>query len=273
MTKISRFNLARFNAIIFFSFLINAGCQNQDYIDNQDYEPAITNSPELEDYIIAAADLQQSTTIFERELAKVNFANLETVINSDGKKVTYLPVSIRSLNIEQKVLRLNTKKDILFNKYPQFTSLDLNDITNYIDRCISESMRVNSYFLENSINAYRPLTRTFFNESYDNTNSLVGHLYNWTLSPDYVEVFIIFYKNGTSTVVLDPKNTPNEANIVLAVMNNKYYYPSASSQYEIQSVSHTHRSSNNPSGPDQALKKNYPGLESSIYYNGAFHSY
>ena len=57
---------------------------------------------ELEDFIIAATDLQQSLIVFEKELIKVNFADLETEINADGNKVTHLPAIIRSLNIEQK---------------------------------------------------------------------------------------------------------------------------------------------------------------------------
>ncbi len=53
----------------------------------------------------------------------------------------------------------------------------------------------------------------FFNESYNNMNELVGHLYNWALSSDYVEVHILTFSDGTYTVVETSGNTANSASL------------------------------------------------------------
>ena len=58
-------------------------------------------------------------------------------------------------------------------------------------------------------------------------NELVGHLYNWALSSDYVEVHILTFSDGTYTVVETSGNTANSASLyglMLDTTNKKYYY-------------------------------------------------
>lgn len=273
MKRKMKFVFGKFKIIVILSFLFCIGCQDQDDIIIHDCKSTIIESLELEEYIIAGIDLQESITVFAKELSKVDFSKLETIIDSDGNEVRSLPSFMRSIEIEQKTLVFNTKKAELFKKYPQLISLDLDEFANYVDCCINESVKVNDYFLENSITTYLPLTKSSFGESYDNMNSLVGHLYNWTFSPNYVEVYIVFYKNGSSRVISDSRNTPNNCYISLQRRNGNYYYPTYSSSNEIRSIAHTHRGSSRPSGNDMQVKQSNPGLPVSIFYNGSFHSY
>jgi|LSQX01.3.fsa_nt_gb hypothetical protein len=249
--------------------IIVPGCQ-QEY-ENIDNNPEITTSSELEDYIIAASDLHQSLKNFENELANINFSNLETV-TENGRKVTYLPVSLRSLNIEKKAALLNRKKENLVNKYPQVRLQNFNDFTRIVNHCIEQSIRINDSFLDKNINFYRPRTRAVVGEySFDSQNALVGCLYNWVLSPDYVEVSIYLFTDGTNLVILDDRNTVGSSIIAFDAGGSygNYYYNGK----QISSVVHTHMSSNIPSDSDYALKNKYQGIGHAIYYNGAFYYY
>lgn len=100
------FNIFMASTFIFWTI----GCQSDDELESVNNSSVVACTSELEDFIIAATDLQQSLIVFEKELIKVNFADLETVINADGNKVTHLPAIIRSLNIEQKILLMNRKR-------------------------------------------------------------------------------------------------------------------------------------------------------------------
>lgn len=249
--------------------IIGQGCQQEYEVSTNNSE--ITVSPELEDYIIAASDLYQSLRTFENEFANIDFSDLETVIEN-GKKVVYLPASVRSLNIEKKALLLNQKKKYLLNKYPEVSLQNLNDYARTINHCIEQSARISDFFLDKNINFYQPRTRAIVGEySFDSQNALVGYLYNWVLSPDYVEVTIYFFTDGSHMVMLDDRNTVGSSVVMFDAggSSGNYYYDGK----QILSVAHTHMSSNNPSDSDYALKNKYPGIGHAIYYNGAFHYY
>ena len=245
------------------------GCQQES--ENIDNDLKITASSELEDYIIAASDLQQSLKTFQKELQNINFMNLETVIEN-GRKIMYLPVSVRSLNIEKKATLLNQKKENLLRKYPQLILENLNNFAHIVNHCINQSAKINDSFLDNNINYHQPRTRAIVGEySFDSLNGLVGHLYNWMLSPDYVEVVIYFFTDGSNMVVLDDRNTVGTSVNFFdeGGSHGNYYYDGK----QILSIAHTHMSSNNPSDSDYALKDKYTGIGHAIYYNGSFHYY
>jgi hypothetical protein len=251
--------------------MISAGIFMQSCSNDDDFaENETVNSPELEDFIMTDIELQQSLKTLEKELAKVDFANLETFIEN-GKKITYLPATIRSLNIEDKIALMNGKKEALFNKYPQLSTLNRHDFANYINRCIKQSIRINEFFLEKKINIYQPVLKSVISEySFDTVSQLIGHLYNWTFAPDYVEVYIVFFTDGTHLVVLDSLNTTSQSTLTFYGNATAGYYFNGK---QISSLAHTHRNSYEPSDTDLASRQNTPNLPRSIYYNGAFHSY
>ena len=88
-------------------------------------------------------------------------------------------------------------------------------------------------------------------------NELVGHLYNWALSSDYVEVHILTFSDGTYTVVETSGNTANSASLYGLMLDT--------------TIAHTHRNSSNPSQTD--LDNRLPYCENAIYYNGSFNSF
>jgi hypothetical protein len=238
--------------------------REDDFAENE-----ITNSPELEEYIIAAIDLQEALKTFEREFAKVDFENLETVIEN-GQKVRYLPAAIRSLNIERKVMFMNEQKEALLNKYPQLLNLEPHDFANYVNNCIKQSTRVSEFFLDKKINIYQPLLKAVTRESsFDNMSQLIGHLYNWTLAPDYVEASVLFFNDGTFLVVVDDRNTPTHFALTITIIGDKYYF----NNKRISEIAHTHLSGFSPSSLDLEIKMDFPYCSWSIFYNGAFHSY
>lgn len=266
-TLLSRKKLLTFGASVIFSTFFLHGCQKEEDVN---YDSSITNSSELKDFIIAAADLRHSLMIFESELAKVDFANLESIVEANGRRVTYLPASIRNLTIEQEVLLVNQKKEALLNKYSQFASFDFDNMAKCINHCATQSMEVSDCLIEKNINIYQPLSKAAINESsFTQTNALVGYLYNWVLSPDYVEVVIYFFTDGTSLVILDDHNTTTQSVIAYTTVGSKHYYQGK----EISSVSHTHRSSSTPSLSDQSAKTSMPYCSHSIYYSGSFNFY
>ena len=65
------------------------GCQKQDYdySEKDDLDPALLNSPELEEYIIAGADFQQTLNIFKDEINKIIFVKLLRFI---GRTIRFL---------------------------------------------------------------------------------------------------------------------------------------------------------------------------------------
>ena len=171
-----------------------------------------------------------------------------------------------------KVTFLNQKKTNFLNKYPQVSLQNLNDFTYIVNQSIKKSTRINDFFLDENINFYQPRTRAVIGEySFDNQNGIVGYLYNWVLSPDYVEVSIYFFTDGTHKVILDDRNTVGSSYIMFDAGGSygNYYYDGK----KILSVAHTHSSSNNPSSSDYALRNKYQGIGHAIYYNGAFHYY
>lgn len=264
--KTKKFSIAIIIAVITFFGFIWQGCQ-QEY-ENIDDDPEIMTSIELEDYIIAASDLYQSLMKFEDEIASIDFSNLETVIEN-GRKVTYLPNSVRSLNIEKKTLLLNQKKEYLLNKYPQVGLHDLNNFSRIVNQCVAQSARVNdSFFVDNDF--YLPRLKTVTAEySFDSLNSLVGFLYNWILSPDYVEVAIYFFTDGSNLVTIDSDNTATSATIRMVEIAGMLFYQGK----KISKIAHTHSDSQKASPEDIEFKNKYDSIEHSIYYNGAFHNY
>jgi len=250
---------------------------SQDY--DQDYGIDIINSPEFEDFIIASADLQQAHLILEKELQGLNFFNLETTIGANGKEVKHLPASISDLKIEDKTSLVVEKRELLINKFPEFACISMEELSYYVNECVKNSVRVNSYFLENNINISQPSTRYDPNEDYvyDNQLNLISDLYNWTLSSNFVEVAILFFKDGRCLVYRDPGNTDTECNITLANRpgESRYYYPDTSSpSNEVVSVAHTHTYYSNATDPDDYnLAKTFSGLPMYIYFQRSFYRY
>ena len=238
---------------------VTFSCQKEDGNNEESlFSSEIINSNEFKEFIIAGANVKKSLEIFKEELSKINFYNLETVYDSNGNKITHLPPSIQELNLEKKILHLNITKKDLISKFPQLKTISSSRFIEYANKCI-ETIKDDP----------SSLTKSTTELSFDNTTELVGYLYNWTLSPDYVEVAIYFFGDGTSLVVLDSANTQNSCVISFTTYGHAHFYNGK----HIVSVSHTHRDSFQPSDADKAILDSMPYCSHSIFYSGSFYYY
>lgn len=241
-------------------------CQKED--DDYNYSPEIVNSLEFQEFIIAGADIKHSLAIFEKEISKVDFSNLETVIDPNGNKIEYLPAVIRELNIEQKILRVNQLKEALICKYPKLASLSPNNFDMYVKKCVEQSTEVNTSLLNKDINIYQPLTKEIISEFYcGNTGEMSRYLQSWIGTPGYVEVAIFMYADGSAYVVIDNRNTNNEFKVQYTQIGNAYYYEGR----QFVTFAHTHLSSGYPSGADLRYREGMLYCAHAIYYSGAFY--
>ena len=101
------------------------GCSQEDDMVNilDSLDPEIVNATELEDYVVAGADFSISLAKFTIELNKINFSKLEITCDAEGQEVIHLPATVGSIELEKKIQMYNEKKEVLFNKVPQFASL------------------------------------------------------------------------------------------------------------------------------------------------------
>jgi hypothetical protein len=155
--KIGVFTLSVLLSAVFF-----IGCSQEE--DELLYE-AILNSAELEEYVIAGADFQQSLAVFTAGLNKIDFSTLEVTYEPGWVKVVHLPVS--SVGIEEKIKNLNEKKKVLLKKFPQFAS-SLENSKEYFRQSIENSVNVRSELLKLGFNSSNPLLKSGSEGSFSN---------------------------------------------------------------------------------------------------------
>jgi len=271
-SKVRVFSIGTALVSIIFIGVFLQSCNDEDKIPDTIDEEVI-NSPELEEYIIAGADFQQSLAAFTAGLNKIDFTTLEVTYEPGWIKVVHLPVS--SVGIEEKIKNLNEKKKVLLKKFPQFASLE--NSKEYFRQSIENSVNVRGELLKLGFNSSKPLLKSGSEGSFSNwpnTFYLSNFLDSWVNSPDYVEAIILLFDDGYWGVYIDSQNTPFESNINLTPTRNSngdiigYKYNSRT----IVSFGHTHGagiSGPNPSSGDGALV----GVDNFIYYDGAYYYY
>jgi hypothetical protein len=273
--SLKKINMASVAVVIALLASVMTGCQKEEY---EPLDDVILNSSELEEYIIAGADFQQSLANFSEKLNEIDFSTLEIDSAVNGwKKVVYLPVSLTGANeIEEKVQMFNKKKDALQRKFPQLISFKDGMGEKYFQQCIQNSVNVNSALLKLGINLSKPLLKNGGNEgtfsNYPNTFYLFNFLDSWVNSHNYVEAIILKFSDGYWGVYIDSQNTPYISHINLTKRTNngniEWYYNGR----RIVEFGHTHEagiSGPNPSSGDDP----YPGVDNFIYYRGSFYYY
>ena len=250
------------------------GCNMEEELLDED----VINSPELEEYIIAGADIQKSLAIFNEELSKIDFSKLEVTYDTDGRKVMKFPAGSISVRIEDKINSFNEKKEKLLKKHPQVTAFTLEKSTKYFKECAKSSLNINSKYLELGYNTSRPLLKRGIETTtthYDAADYLYlySFLYSWVFNPNYVEIYIIGYSDGSYATHIDSRNDPNNSYITLTKISGVYTFPEGGSYYPVSWIAHSHLSSNTPSQSDWAAKAACPGLDVGIWYDGMIYHY
>jgi len=260
------------------------GCEKEE---DQPLDEDIINSPELEEYIIAGADFQQSLAAFTAGLSKIDFSTLEITYDAEGRKIVHLPSAVvGSIRIEEKVYSFNEKKEALQKKYPQFASFREDVGKKYFKHSIQNSVNVKGAFLRLGIITSRTLLKNGNVESWYGDEDLVflhSYLYNWINSSSYVELWIIYYADGTFSIYQHPQATASWSSITWQVdIYGNYYFPQGGSSSHVVSVGHTHQYSSNPTQPYYDQYGNYKsgdyyhvpsGVDRFIYYNWGYYYY
>ena len=254
-------------------FVFN-GCEKDD-IELKPLDKVILNSSELEEYIIAGADLQHSLAVFKSRLNKIDFSKLEVTYDAEGRKVVHLsPNLVGNFRIEEKVQMFNDKKEAIQKKFPQFVSFREAEAKKYFQKSIENSVNVMGEFLKLGINISGPKLKSG-NESWYGDENLVymnSYLYNWINSANYVELYIIYYADGTFGTYQNPGATSSWTSITYTVSNGQMYFPEGGSSSAVTSIGHTHRYSLNPSGTD--YNSNFPSsVTQFIYYDWGMYYY
>ena len=264
---------------ILISTLFFAGCEKHDYEQFEELDQTMLNSTELEEYIIAGANLQQSLGSLTGVLNRIDFSTLEVTYEPGWKRVVHLPTpSIGSISIEEKFENLNEKKEALLKKFPQFASLREGLSKEYFRQSIEYSQKVSRELLEMGFKTSSPLLRSggceYNNTNWPNTFYLTNYLDSWINSPYYVEVMILRFEDGYYTTVIGPRNDANNSDINLTPRRDStgtiigWQYNGRN----IVEFGHTHEAGGygpNPSPHDGAL----PGVKNFIWYRGTLYYY
>lgn len=262
------------------SCFIFQGCEKDenellDKDENELLDKVILNSSEFEDYIITGADLKQSLAVFKSRLNKIDFSKLEVTYDAEGRKVVHLsPGLVGNFRIEEKVQMFNEKKEAMQRKFPQFVSFREAEANKYFQKSIENSVNIIGEFLKLGINISSPKLKSA-NESWYGDENLVfmnSFLYNWINSASYVELYIIYYADGTFGTYQNPQATSSWTSITYSVSNGQMYFPQGGSSSAVVSIGHTHRVSSTPSTTDN--NGNYPSsVTRFIYYNWGMYYY
>jgi len=280
-TRILKYVKTRFFTLtLAFASVISLGILMQSC--SKDEEPvldeAILNSSELEEFIIAGADFQQSLAAFTASLNKIDLSILESSYNADGRKVLYLPASVASIEIEKKIQSFNEKRDALRKKFPQFTSFRKGISKEYFQHSIENSVNVRTEFLKLGINLSQPKLKNGNEVIYStyNCGNLSGFLESWVNYGLYVEVYIIYYMDGGIEVIrTEGAQVNNAGDLGFQTQAGTTYLNSRA----VSSVGHTHTDEyggstptppdpNDPNAPHDYW--NLPGTSRFIYHNGTF---
>lgn len=275
------FVLASFGVLL----LMLAGCQMDDRYEP---DPELAGSAEMEAFILAAIDLQQTREHFEKELNKIDFSTLKTVI-VDGRQVTRLPKSVRSVAIEDKLQAMNSARSALLGKFPRISSFDREAMTQHFEHSMRTSARIgDKLLLSGAKDLFVPAikTRSEYEWGNDDSNSMNYYLYAWCSQPadSFVEILIIQYIDGTWATYQAPDATYSfSGNLLFRYTgDNIYFLQGGYPDKPLASMGHTHTEGYKPTEPtyngDGTVNFwDYhpipPGVTRFIYYNGEKHYY
>lgn len=267
--------LSAVGMLFIISCFIFYGCEKEEY-EQEPLDINILNSSELEEYIIAGADLQHSLAVFKSKMNKIDFSKLKVTYDTKGRKVVHFsPDLVGSIRIEEKVQIFNEKKEAIQNKFPQLISFRKGEAEKYFQESIKNSVKVRGAFLKLGMNISGPNLKSGDVETWYGAEDevfLKSYLDEWVNSENYVELYILYYEDGTMSTYQNPEATSSWTSITYQVSDDKMYFPEGGSSSEVISIGHTHRFSSNPSTED--LDSDYPSsVERFIYYNWTYTYY
>jgi len=220
------------------------GCSLEE---DEQLDESILNSRELQEYVVAGADLYKSMARYADFLNKIDFSTLQTTYEPGWIKIVHFPPPTDDIiKIEVKLQILNEKKVSFQEKFPQFSTFSQDVGINYFNKCIESSITVKGKLLEMGYYFSRPLLKTQTEIFFTSMQEVHGHLYAWQWG-NYVELTVLGLNNGTWAVVWNSANTPFY-NLFDYFEKNDNWYLDNECTLKIISYGHTHHwtSTSNP---------------------------
>src|SRR5690554_1385337 len=144
--------------------LFITGCENMETRDFLKEE--ITESAEMEEYILAGLDLHHSLKQFEQELKDVDMLSLTPTLDANGNLVISIPGKI---NIEEKAKDFNRKKRVMLEKHPELKSMKSAKRHDRIKEIVDNSLKITKLLMElESIDNYPRLRSTPIEFTFNN---------------------------------------------------------------------------------------------------------
>jgi len=258
-----------FAVIMISASFVFTGCQSEQEGLTSSTDKAIVESVELENFILAGIEYQQVIKDFRNAIAKVDFSPLIAQAK-EGQKV--IPLSGMP-EIEGKYLELEqTRKDLL-KKFPQFGHDTKQNRLLTLQKCENFSQVIARKLLDIDPSFSRPRLKRYTIENYANSTTLNNFLSSYVNSPNYVEIFMVVFEDGSAVTMLHNTNTTTEckAPTFYKEDDGKYHAPGYNSP--IAYVAHTHIYRSSASGEDSIYKQQSPDLICKIYYNVIFYAY
>ncbi|MBQ9202124.1 MAG: hypothetical protein IJ154_07140 [Bacteroidales bacterium] len=240
---------------------IALGCQN---VSNECIVETIEQSEELQDYLIACMDLDESFIAFSEDLRSLDTSLIRKTIGYKGEVVLYLPTNT---HIETYVKSYNETKKRLRKKFPQIKRLKEEEKLNCIESCINDNITLKEKI--ERYHTYRLLTKST-TYTFNTETDAFSYLENQIASPNYVEVILISYTDGVYKAHISDGATSTSCSINMSHNQNGWYTTDFYSDVTVSYLAHTHRYSSRPSRSDENFKESHPGLTLYIYttYDG-----
>lgn len=238
------------------------GCEG---IETDGMGNAIEESSEMEEYILAGLDFQHSLNQFRQELKEIDILSLTSTLDARSNLVINLPTKI---SIEIKAKNFNTKKKALLEKHPELKSLKSVKRLDHIKETVDNSLRIAKSIMEFEF-SNQPRLRSDVAEvgNYESEADAFSFLDQQLASPNYVEVVLIVFTDGTAMTYIKDDFTAESCYYPrLKKVNGEWYLYSSQFPKPIQYIAHTHQYSTDPSQED--LDTRLDGLDERIYTSG-----
>ncbi len=256
--------------IPFFIFIL--GCQEKgtEFMDEK-----IEESSELEEYIIAGLDFQHSLNEFKQQLKSVDMLSLQPTLDSKGNLIITIPTKV---NIEEKAKYFNQKKKVLIEKYPELKNLKPLKRQERIEGCINSSLKIAKALIEFEYIFDQPRLKSspgeYCFDYFSDENGAFNFLNQQIADPNYMEVTLVVFENGTIVTVTSDINDEHNSYISLHQNSNtqKWYLCDVDGSYvsmsAISYTAHTHNTPDPASDQDIESQAMHPGLPMYIYHYG-----
>ena len=253
--------------------IIGFSCQKYD---SDSISEKVTESVELEEYILSGLDFQHSLNEFNKELKSIDMLSIKPTLDARGNVVMIIPTKI---SIENKSKVFNQKKKALLEKYPELKKLRSEKRQDVIKERTDNSLKITKVLMDFEYITDQPRVRSnpseYFFSYFSDQAEAYTYLDQQIASSSYVEVALAMFEDGSYRSIISDINTSTNCWTNIGKNNDKFYLHDENNQRVSNSpivwVAHTHRDLSPPSSED--IDNKIEGLDMRIYYSGGTFDY